>query len=206
MKAKNSAARAKPGTTKQSAEDRRTLFVEAYLSNGQNITQAALAAGFSPKSAASQGSRLLKDAKIQQVIDARRGALMEKAQLTTESLYLSLRQALFFDPRKLYREDGSMKSVPELDDDTAMALSAFEVFEEFGPAGTTTEMEPQPHGGGLKRQQRGLIGHTKKVKWLDKNAARDQAAKILGAYERDNNQKGEVPKRFFIEFVDVAPP
>ncbi len=172
-----------------SAADRRKLFIEAYLSNGQNITQAALAAGFAPKSAASQGSRLLKDAKIRQELDSRRGALMEKAQLTTESVLESLRQALFFDPRKLYREDGSLKLVTELDDDTAMALASFEVFEEYGPTGTSTELEPQPHGGGLKRQHRGVIGHTAKIKWLDKTATREQAAKMLGMFERDNRQK-----------------
>lgn len=170
----------KAGQNKQSADQRIRLFVEAYLSNNQNASKAALAAGFSAKSAASQGSRLLKNVKVQQLLDSRRSESLEAAQLTTAAVLDSLRQALFFDPRKLYRDDGTIKTVPELDDDTAMALAAFEVMEEYGPE-EETKQEPQAHGGSLKRSRRRRveIGHTVKVKWLDKNVARDQAAKLL---------------------------
>jgi len=190
-KSTGKAQRSKTGASKQSAEMRRKLFVEAFLSNGENITKAALAAGFSAKSAASQGSRLLKDVKIQQILDTRRTEVLESAKLTTQTLHDSLRQALLFDPRKLFREDGTVKDVVELDDDTALALASFEVTEEFGAAGGSEEQEPQAHGGTLKRQRRGLIGYTKKVKWLDKNSARDQLAKMLGAYEKDNRQRSD---------------
>jgi phage terminase small subunit len=45
-------------------------FVTAYLANGFNATQAALTAGYSPDSAYSQGSRLLKNVEIKQAIDS----------------------------------------------------------------------------------------------------------------------------------------
>jgi phage terminase small subunit len=183
-------ARTKAGHPAGSAEQRIKLFVEALLSNGENVTQAALAAGFSPKSAASQGSRLLKNVKVQQILDSRRAELLGKSQLTTERVLESVAQALFFDPRKLYRDDGTLKPIQELDDGTAMALAGLEIVEEYGPA-TDTELEPQPHGGGLKRShgRRVVTGYTAKVKWLDKNAAREQAAKMLGLYGADNRQR-----------------
>lgn len=170
---KKTRARAKAGHPAGSAEQRRRLFVEALLSNGENVTQAALAAGFAPKSAASQGSRLLKNDKTRQLLDSRRAELLKKAELTTESVLQSLRQALFFDPRKLYREDGTMKAVHELDDDTAQALAGIETLEEFSGRG----------------KDRALVGFTRKAKWFDKNAAREQAAKMLGMFERDNRQR-----------------
>ena len=98
--------------------------------------------------------------------------MLSKLELTTESVLRSLAQAVHFDPRKLYDEHGNLKPITELDDDTAMALSGVEVMEEFA-------------GRGEKRE---LMGYTKKVKWLDKNAARDQAMKHLGMFREDNNQ------------------
>ena len=161
---------------KTTIEQRRKLFVEAFLSNGGNATQAALTAGFSASTDAKQGHRLSKNVQVRAEIDRRSAEVIEKAQeatqLTIERVMRSLAQALFFDPRKLYREDGSLKPIPELDDDTAQALAGFEVFEEYTGRG----------------EERTLAGFTKKVKWLDKNTAREQALKHLGAFEKDNKQ------------------
>lgn len=183
-------AGAKRGQSAGAVERRRKAFIEAYLSNGGNVTQAALAAGFAEKSAASQGSRLLKNAKVQQELDSRTADIAQKLELNTENVLRSLAQAVFFDPRKLYAENGDLKPITELDDDTAQALAGFDIYEEFGASNVSETLEPQAHGGALKRSPRHLIGFTKKVKWLDKNAARDQAAKILGLYKRDNEQPG----------------
>ncbi|MGF6352479.1 phage terminase small subunit [Paenibacillus sp. 4624] len=45
------------------------LFVTEYLQNGNNATQAAIAAGYSEKTASSQGSRLLKSVEVQQYLN-----------------------------------------------------------------------------------------------------------------------------------------
>lgn len=45
------------------------IFVTEYIKNGGNATQAAIAAGYSEKTAYSQGSRLLKDVEIQQYLN-----------------------------------------------------------------------------------------------------------------------------------------
>lgn len=97
---------------------------------------------------------------------SRQAETLEKFRLTADHFYRSLAQALQFDPRKLYREDGSLKDITELDDDTAAALAGFEVAEEF-------------QGRGDDRES---VGYTKKVKWLDKNTARDQLGKALRLY------------------------
>lgn len=152
--------------------ERRTAFVEAYLQNGGNATQAALAAGFSPKTAYVSGHRQLKHDQVRAQIEQRQAELRKKFELTTETLLNNLRQAVMFDPRKLYDENGALKPVTELDDDTAMALTGLEQCDEF-------------EGRGAARK---WVGITKKLKWLDKNVARDQANKILGLYEKDNTQ------------------
>lgn len=151
------------------AIDRAKAFVEAYMSNGNNAGKAALAAGLSPKSASSAGARMLRSVRVSTLLNKRRAELAEKLELNTETVMRSLVQALHFDPRKLYNADGSLKAVLELDDDTAMCLQAVEVSEAAGGAITGD--------GQLVPLQ------TKKIKWLDKNSARDQAARVLGMFK-----------------------
>lgn len=178
---KKPAKQVKAGTSKEAAELRRKLFVQAYIANGGNATEAAKAAGFSERSAYNSGFRMMKDDEVVQAIAARQQKLANKFELTAEGVLRNLAQAIYFDPRKLYREDGTLKDIHELDDDTAMALAGFEVTEEF-----------QGRGEGREK-----VGYTKKVKWLDKNSAREQAMKHLGQYREDNTQRnplGDVPR------------
>lgn len=162
-------SKVKAGNTQEDAANRRKLFIEAYLTNGGNASQAAIAAGYSPHTAGVTGSRLLKHAEVLAQLQQRRNALLSKLELTTESVLKSLAQAVHFDPRKLYDASGGLKPIHDLDEDTAMALSGFEVTEE---------------------KDRGkVVGFTKKVKWLDKNTAREQAMKHLGLFKADNMQR-----------------
>ncbi len=45
------------------------IFVTEFIKNGGNATQAAIAAGYSEKTAHVQGSRMLKDDKVQQFLN-----------------------------------------------------------------------------------------------------------------------------------------
>ena len=45
------------------------LFVNSYLSNGFNATQAAISAGYSKRTASSQAERLLRNVEIKNAID-----------------------------------------------------------------------------------------------------------------------------------------
>lgn len=45
------------------------IFVTEYIKNGGNATHAAIAAGYKEKAAHVQGSRMLKDAKVQQYLN-----------------------------------------------------------------------------------------------------------------------------------------
>lgn len=169
MTAKKPVKHKKPASSQCGADQRRKLFAEAYLTNGGNASEAALTAGYAPKSASVTGCVLLKHPKVLEIISSRQKELSKKYELTTESVIKSLAQAVHFDPRKLYRDDGSLKPINELDDDTAAALAGFEVSED--------------------KAEGMVVGYTKKVKWLDKNTAREQAMKHLGLYLEDNKQK-----------------
>lgn len=158
----------KAGTSKESAALRRKKFIETYITNGGNATEAAKDAGFSVKTAASQGQRLLKDVEVQRVIAERAKEVANKYELTTELAARSIVQELTFDPAKLYREDGKLKDVTDLDEDTRMALTSVE-FEHIGDKDSPATV--------------------RKIKWASRHQAREQLMKHLGMFEKDNEQK-----------------
>ena len=163
----------KRGSNQVGAEIRRKLFAEAYLSNGGNSTEAAKQAGYSAKTAKSQGSRLLTHVDVVALVQQRRASLVEKFELTTERTLKEIARLAYVDPRKFFHADGRPKNITELDDDTAAALAGMEVTEEF-------------EGTGENRVSKGF---TKKYKLADKNSALEKAMKHLGEYEADNRQK-----------------
>lgn len=144
-------------------------FLNAYLASEDletrgNATRSALAAGYSPKSAYCQGSRMLKNAEVKAEIEHRLKKATEKAGLTQEKVLAELAKIAFFDPRKLFDEDGNLKPISELDDETAGAIAGVDVIENFE----------------FENKERRLTGYTKKLKISDKNTAIQAAMKHLG--------------------------
>ena len=140
-------------------------FVEEYLVD-LNATQAAIRAGYSPRTADRQGPRLLGNAGVQAAIAAGRDRLSHTTGITQERVLAEYAKLAFVDPRKLFREDGRPVPIPELDDDTAAAVAGVEVSEEF-------------EGKGEARQ---FVGYTRKVKLVDKKGALDSIARHLGMF------------------------
>lgn len=65
-------------------------FVEAYCCNGFNATNAAISAGYSEKTAYSQGPRLLENVEIDKAIDAFKAKGSKKALVTVEDIVRGL--------------------------------------------------------------------------------------------------------------------
>lgn len=74
-----------------------------------------------------EGTRVLSNPKVRRALATlyrRRQAVIEVSQ---DRLMLELARIAFFDIRKLYRPDGTLKPLSELDDDTAAALNSVDV-------------------------------------------------------------------------------
>jgi phage terminase small subunit len=182
--AKKAVKRVKAGTGKSASADRRVLFAYAYISNGRNGTEAAIAAGLSPKTSGAAASRMLKDVKVQEIIAAAIKKAAEISGLTVERTLREIARLAYSDPRKLYREDGALIPVNELDDDSAACIASLEV-DEIGVEGA-------------------VIGYTKKIKQWDKNAALEKAMKFHGLYERDNQQRKPLIDAIQFAAIDTA--
>jgi Phage terminase, small subunit len=174
MAAKKPAKRVKPGTSKQAAALRKELFADSYIANGCNATDAAIKAGYSPKTAQQQGARLLSDVMVLELITKKQAKLAAKFSLRTEDVLRELARIVYADPRKAFAPDGSLLPVHLWPDEVAAMISSIESDEIYAGTG----------------EDKVFIGHTKKVKFWDKNSAIDKAMKHLGQYEQDNMQKG----------------
>ena len=115
---------------KKDLTPKQALFVDEYLRD-MNATQAAIRAGYSAKTAESAGPRLLGNVRVQQAISAARERLAKKFEITRERVMLSTRGSRSLIRATSFIADGTLKRVPELDDDAAASLAGFEVMEEF---------------------------------------------------------------------------
>lgn len=138
-------------------------FVDEYLVD-LNATQAAIRAGYSAKTAHSQGPRLLDDVGVKELIADAMAKRSESTKITAERVLQELGRVAFFDPRRLLNADGSPRPISELDDDTAAVLAGMDIQEEYEGSG----------------EDRRFIGYTKKFKLADKVGALNLAMRHLG--------------------------
>jgi len=159
---------------------RQERFVQEYLID-LNATQSAIRAGYSPNTANEQGSRLLTYVSVRSAIEEAKKKRQERVEITQDRVLQELARIAFFDLRKLYREDGSLKPVSELDDDSAAVLASIEVVESNrgGQDGESSALE-----------------YVKKAKVFDKGTALTLAMRHLGMLNDkltvDANVKGSV--------------
>lgn len=177
------AKKTKQGTSKEAADHRKAVFVEAYIANGGNATEAAKTAGYSAKTARSQGQRLLTDVDIKARVLSRREKVVAVAEqetgITVAGILRELHAIVHSDLRKAFNpETGALLPPHKWPDDVAKAMSSIKVVEMAGAAamGGADGLEHVPM-------------YTKEVKFWDKNAAIDKAMKHLGMFEKDNEQK-----------------
>ena len=81
------------------------------------------------ESVAVAGAKLMALANVSQMVGDLRKKVSEKSVVSQESVIKELQRIAFFDIRKLFNVDGTLKRVTELDDDTAAAIASIEVVD-----------------------------------------------------------------------------
>ena len=133
------------------------------------------------ETAKSAGSRLLTNVNLQNYISERMKQREKRTEVTQDMVIKELAKIAFLDIRKLYTENGQLKNVADLDDDTAGAISSLETLEEYDGYGDDREK----------------IGDTQKVKLLDKTKALELLGRHLGIFndKLDVNLKEKEEKK-----------
>lgn len=148
-----------------SLNDRQLAFVREYLVD-LNATQAAIRAGYSEKTAHSQGPRLLENVEIAEAIAAAQSERAERVALDADRVLLEIARVATSDLRRAFTADGGLRSPATWDDDTAAAISSVKVVTRRAP------------GGGEDAE----VEYVTEVKLWDKNSALDKAGKHLGMF------------------------
>lgn len=158
-------------------------FCDEYLTD-LNATRAYKVAYPNCKkdeTAKSAGSRLLTNVNLQNYISEKMKEREKRTEITQDMVIKELAKIAFLDIRKLYTENGQLKNIADIDDETAGAISSLETLEEYDGYGDDREK----------------IGDTQKVKLLDKTKALELLGRHLGIFndKLDVNVKEKEEKK-----------
>ena len=180
---------------KQQLYPRQAIFVQELLAHPtMNATASAIAAGYSEKSAAVMGHRLLNNPVVKKELKRATQDRMARLRITQDRVIREYAKIAFADARNYVDEDGIVKGIHELDDDAAGAISDVEVFNEWEKTNDDKEH----------------IGTRTKIKMHDKKSALEFLAKHLGIGHEveDDNMVFERIERVIIhqQPQDQSPP
>ena len=123
--------------------DKQIAFCEAFLLSG-NATQSAIEAGYSAHSAHSQGSRLLRQAKVKRYLEVRRSTMLTEAYRVSQ---------LAVDDLLTMMTDMATGAIPT----KTIVLSSGNLKEEFDRKGAL-EMLARVHAMFTDRQELSIEG------------------------------------------------
>jgi phage terminase small subunit len=152
-------------------------FVAEYLID-LNAKQAAVRAGYSEKTAASQGARLLTNVEVAQAVAAGKSKQLETADLSATRVLEEMRRLAMVDLRGFFDEHGNLKPIKDLTADQGAALASFEVIKKNAEAGD------------------GLVDTVHKFKVWDKTRALEMLAKHFGLLVEKMEHLGNVSFRW----------
>lgn len=151
------------------ADQKRDKFVRGIIS-GKTQKQSAIDAGYSPKTAESQASQILKHPKVKAALAKARTKADDSAIIDRNRIIREWNKIAFRNAKTIYNESDEMKQMSELSEEDAACIS--EVME------LQTE-----------------IGHSRKVKFFSKEAALKELSKLGGLYPEEGT--GEAVKLVF---------
>jgi phage terminase small subunit len=104
---------------------RQQAFVQAYIIS-LNATQAAKEAGYSEKTAKSQGQRLLTNVDVAAAISAAMKARSARTEITADRVLHELAAIAFLDPAKVFTGTGEVRSLDQMDESVRRAIASVE--------------------------------------------------------------------------------
>lgn len=162
-------------------------FWQEYLEDF-NATEAAIRAGYSKKTAYSQGQRLLKNVEIRHRLAQHRKKMEERTEVTAERVILEFARIGFLNPTKFFTmvDDNVILDFNGAGEDEFRAIQSIE-----------QEMYVEKDGTDV-----GQTVKKTKLRFYNKQPALDSLAKHTGAYERDEDREREELKKVITEVIE----
>ena len=150
---------------------KQAMFVQEYLID-LNATAAGLRAGFKDPS---KGRKILSYPAFAHVVAAIQEAMkvrQTRLNISQDRVLTEIARIALCDPRKFFYEDGSIKSIVDLDDDSAAVLAGMDVQTTF-KKNEVGDAEPET---------------VKKIKFWDKNSALEKLCKHLRLFPAERTE------------------
>lgn len=177
--------------------DAQKRFCDEYLID-LNATRAYKVAYKNCKSdltARTNGSKLLTNTNIQNYINERQEELQKETKVTQQKVISELAAIAFFNIKNIYNEDGSLKSVKDMDDETAKAISSVKTLQKAG----SMKININPNGKDEEVPVEHIAEQTIEYKTNDKKGALELLGRHLGMFNDVNvNMKNALQ----VELVD----
>jgi phage terminase small subunit len=164
-------------------------FCDEYLIdfNASRAYKAAYKSCKSDLTARTNASKLLTKTNIQKYISEKQKEIEEKTEITQKKIIQELAKIALFNIKDIYNENGTLKKVTELDDDTAKAISGVKILQKAGPMkislSKTNDEIPLEH----------IPEQTVEFKTNDKTRALELLGKHLGMFKENVNLTQDKP-------------
>ena len=164
--------------------DRYDAFARAYIES-LNATDAALKAGYSPKTAYSQGQRLLKNVEVQNLLQKLRKEAQKRAEVSLDDVLNEYKRIAFTGMSRFIKINDDGEPVVDLSDCTPEDLDLL----------TETQLEAFTENEGARQVRR------IKIKTMDRLKALETLGKHLGLGEKT---KEEAQDRLTLALIEIS--
>lgn len=154
------------------------IFAQAVITedNQSNAYRKAYdCEGMTDKSVNEEASRVAGNLKVASRVAELRDRAEKASDVTLERWMREQARIAFFDPLELYNEDGTPKAISDISPEARAAIASIEI-------------ESRMHGAGDFAEE----FEVKKIKLHSKTSAQESIGRALGAYEKDNKQRGDI--------------
>jgi phage terminase small subunit len=166
-------------------------FVAEYLVD-LNGKQAAIRAGYSPKTAEVQASRLLRNAQVAEAVSTGAEKRLKKLDISADRVLQEIARLAFSDVRAWFDEHGRLLPIHELSADVAAALGSIEVQREKTRVKSTDTEEITVEESVIK------------IKAWDKPRSLDMLAKHFGLLKDRIELTGKDGGPVAVRFIEIA--
>ena len=163
--------------------DKEKLFAHEYLVD-QNMTAAAIRAGYSEKSARDQGHKLYHKPHINQWITERLEQKCEKLEITSDRILQEVALIGFQNIAGAFKADNTLKSIADMPESLQRVIAGVDIDELF-------------EGRGEDREH---VGFTKKLRTWDKL----KALELLGKNMKLWTDKVEINDRPMVHVKNMT--
>lgn len=177
--------------------DAQKRFADEYLID-LNATRAYKVAYPNCKkdeTARANSSRLLTNANIQNYISEKQKEIEKRTEVTQDMVVQELAKIAFFNIKDIYNENGTLKQIKDIDDNTSKAIASVKTLQKAGSMKINVNMQGQDEEVPLEHIEEQTI----EFRTNDKVKALELLGKHLGMFNDVNvNMKNAIQ----VELVD----